>query len=269
MLFKPTAIHFGQLALLMLLILGSVPPALTARTSPDQSAATTAGSGSDKPFVDPFDDPFAEPHNDVLQVADPIEPFNRAMFWFNDKLYFYLLKPIARGYRVVPEPARISVGNFFSNLASPIRLVNDLLQLKLRRAGSELARFSVNSTVGLLGLFDPAKSWLKLEKHSEDFGQTLGHYGIGNGFYLVLPVLGPSTLRDGVGKIGDYFVDPITSPYYCELRTWEQYSLKGADRINWLSLDRDSYEALKKESLDPYLTLRNSYLQYRQGQVDQ
>jgi len=237
--------------------------------APATSGGLAADQADEAGFEDPFDDPFAKEETDVLEVADPIEPFNRAMFWFNDKLYFYLLKPVARGYRIVPEPARISVSNFFSNLATPVRLVNALLQFKLGKAGSELARFGVNSTIGLLGLFDPAKSWLNLEKHEEDFGQTLGRYGIGNGFYLVLPVFGPSSLRDGVGRFGDYFVDPISSPYYCELRNWEQYSLRGWEQVNRISLDRDTYEAIKRETLDPYLFVRNSYLQYRQTKVEQ
>jgi len=259
------------LAALCLLIMAA-GTAARAEDPAAADAAVTAGA-TDTPeaenFDDPFDDPFAETGSDVLEIADPVEPFNRAMYWFNDKLYFYLLKPVARGYRVVPEPARVSVSNFFSNLATPVRLVNDLLQFKLRRAGTELARFGVNSTLGLLGLFDPAKSWLKLEKHEEDFGQTLGRYGIGNGFYLVLPVFGPSTLRDGIGRVGDYFVHPISSPYYCELRNWEQYSLNGLEQVNRLSLDRDTYEAIKRESLDPYLFMRNSYLQYRQAKVEE
>jgi len=237
--------------------------------APATSGGLAADQADEAGFEDPFDDPFAKEETDVLEVADPIEPFNRAMFWFNDKLYFYLLKPVARGYRIVPEPARISVSNFFSNLATPVRLVNALLQFKFSKAGSELARFGVNSTIGLLGLFDPAKSWLNLEKHEEDFGQTLGRYGIGNGFYLVLPVFGPSSLRDGVGRFGDYFVDPISSPYYCELRNWEQYSLRGWEQVNRISLDRDTYEAIKRETLDPYLFVRNSYLQYRQTKVEQ
>jgi len=215
--------------------------------------------------AEPFD-PFADDGAD-LQVADPIEPVNRAFFWFNDKLYFYLLKPVARGYRIIPEPARVSVDNLFSNLATPVRLANALLQLKINKAVSELTRFIVNSTLGVIGLFDPGKSWLGLEKADEDFGQTLGFYGAGNGFYLVLPVFGPSNLRDGIGRVGDYFVDPISSPLYFELNSWEEYALKGLDTVNTLSLDKDTYEGIKKDSLDPYLFLRDSYTQYRSAKI--
>jgi len=226
-------------------------------------AAVDAGLVSTAADED-FDDPFAE---EELIVNDPIEPFNRVMFWFNDKLYFYLFKPIARGYRLVPEPARVSVSNFFSNLGTPVRLANSILQFKFDGTGREIGRFVINSTVGLLGLFDPARSWLGLEKQDEDFGQTLGVYGAGPGFYLVLPVFGPSSLRDGAGLVGDYFVDPISSPWYFKLRTWEQVALKSYDRVNALSLDKDTYEGIKKEALDPYLFVRDAYLQHRAAKI--
>ncbi len=198
------------------------------------------------------------------EISDPIEPFNRAMFWFNDKLYFYALKPVARAYRIVPEPARKSVDNFFSNVATPVRFANSLLQLKVSDAGTELGRFVVNSTVGILGLFDPAKDiWQKKE---EDFGQTLGHYGVGSGFYLVLPVFGPSNPRDAVGQVGDYFLDPWVYMIDEEL---VYRGIKVYDRINALSLDEDTYESIKKQSLDPYLFIRNAYDQRRRAQIEQ
>lgn len=247
----------------LILLAGSCLVADVVRAdSPLVPAADTTTESADKPFDDPFADDDSE-----LQVADPLEPVNRAFFWFNDKLYFYLLKPVARVYRVIPEPARVSVGNLFSNLAAPVRFVNSLLQFKVKGAGAELARFGVNSTIGILGLFDPAKSWLDLHKSDEDFGQTLGYYGAGNGFYLVLPVLGPSNLRDGIGRVGDYFVDPISSPHYFILNDWEKYALKGLNTVNTLSLDKDTYEGIKRDALDPYLFLRNSYTQYRQAKI--
>lgn len=253
------------LCLLTSMFLLSMPtlPTLAGQSPTDKP--NTAGVSQDNMADDEeFDDPFA---NDEVVVRDPVEPFNRAMFWANDKLYFYLLKPIARGYRVVPETARVSVGNFFSNLGTPVRLVNSVLQFKFDGTGREIGRFVINSTAGLLGLFDPAKSWLGLEKQNEDFGQTLGVYGAGPGFYLVLPIFGPSSVRDGIGLVGDYFADPISSPWYFKLRTWEQVSLKSADRINALSLDQDTYESIKKDALDPYLTIRDAYLQHRAAKI--
>lgn len=218
---------------------------------------------ADEPF-DAGPDPFAE-EDARLQIADPIEPVNRGIFWVNDKLYFYLLKPVARVYRVVPRPVRTSVDNVFANLGFPIRFVNNLLQFKFRGAAVEFDRFLINSTVGLAGLFDPAGSIPELQPQKEDLGQTFGHFGIGQGFYLVLPVLGPSSLRDGVGLAGDYFLDPLN---YTDLTYLEQGAVKGGETVNYLSLDKDTYEQIKRDALDPYLFIRNAYAQRRQAQVE-
>lgn len=209
-----------------------------------------------------FDDPFAEVGAPV-EVADPLQPFNRAMFWVNDKLYFYLLKPVARSYRVVPAPAREKVDNFFANLAMPVRLVNTLLQGKFAAAGNEARRFAFNTTLGLGGLLDPAerRGWVAAE---EDLGQTFGYWGIGSGFYLVLPVFGPSNVRDVFGRTGDHFLDPV--PYGVE-GTGELMAIKAYDRINLLSLDDDSYEKIKEQSLDMYLFVRDAYSQRRQALI--
>ncbi|OHB25009.1 MAG: hypothetical protein A2X84_12695 [Desulfuromonadaceae bacterium GWC2_58_13] len=206
------------------------------------------------------EDPFAEA--EPASIADPLEPVNRGFFWFNDKLYVYLLKPVARGLRVIPEPARVSVSNFFSNLGTPVRVANNLFQLKIANTGSELARLLLNSTFGLAGLFDPASSW-GLEKKEEDLGQTFGHYGAGTGFYLVLPVFGPSSLRDGIGRIGDYFIDPLPHA----LKQEELIGLSALDQENALSLDKDTYEGIRKHEIDPYLFVRDAYAQHREAKV--
>ncbi|PLX79948.1 MAG: hypothetical protein C0616_09875 [Desulfuromonas sp.] len=244
------------LAVLFTLVLSSAP----------FSAAFATGlqPAPDDTFLDEeFDDPFAEEESSA-EISDPIEPVNRAMFWFNDKLYFYLFKPVAKVWRIFPEPMRNATGRVFDNLGAPVRALNSALQFNLSGTGREVGRFTINTTIGLLGLFDPAKSWFELEPQKEDFGQTLGKYGAGPGFYLVLPVFGPSNLRDSVGLVGDYFVDPISSPYYFKLKSVEQIALKSTDKVNFLSLDADTYEGIAKESLDPYLTIRSSYTQYRE-----
>jgi phospholipid-binding lipoprotein MlaA len=210
------------------------------------------------------EDDFTNGDIETLAVFDPIEPFNRGMFWLNDKLYLYLFKPIARGYRVVPEPARESVSNFFSNLGTPVRFANSLLQLKMEDAGTELGRLVINSTLGIGGLFDPAKAWFDLERKEEDFGQTLGNYGVGSGFYIVWPILGPSNTRDTVGMVGDFFLDPL---HYIEMKPVERVGLTALDKETDLSLDKDTYESIKQESLDPYLYVRNAYEQYRDGKI--
>lgn len=210
------------------------------------------------------DEDFTDGDLESFDINDPIEPFNRGMFWVNDKLYFYLFKPIARGYRVVPEPARQSVANFFSNLSTPVRFVNSVLQLKFADAGTELGRLVVNSTVGIGGLFDPAKKYLGWRKKDEDLGQTFGNYGVGNGFYIVWPLLGPSSARDTVGLVGDYFLDPL---HYIDMKTMERVALKGLEKETKLSLDKDTYEGIKRQALDPYLYVRTTYAQHREGKI--
>ena len=151
------------------------------------------------PFMDDDDLSFLDEEDEVIEVYDPFEKFNRGMFWFNDKAYFYVMKPVAKGWRwLAPEPLRLGIRNFFSNLRAPIRFVNAALQGKFRDAGNELTRFGVNSTLGIGGLFDPAKAHFGIERKIEDTGQTLAHYGVGPGPYLVLPFLGPSNFRDGM-----------------------------------------------------------------------
>jgi len=210
-----------------------------------------------------FDEDLFDDEEEVI-VFDPIEPVNRGIFWFNDKMYFYLLKPVAKVYRVVPERARVSVSKFFSNIYTPIRLVNALLQLKFKDTGTEFARFVMNTTIGIGGLFDPAKKYAGLEKKEEDFGQTLGRYGAGPGFYIVLPLFGPSNIRDGIGRIADAFLDPIN---YLDIKTGERIAIKSLDVVTTLSLDKDTYEGIKKDALDPYLFIRDAYAQKREGEI--
>ena len=226
-------------------------------------------SAIDASFEEDFGDFGDGEGADEVIISDPLEPVNRGVFWFNDKLYFYLLKPIAKGLRVVPEPARRSFSNLFSNLMTPIRFGSALLQFKFAGAGTELGRFVVNTTVGVAGLFDPAEKW-GMRKTDEDFGQVLGFYGLGPGFYIVLPVIGPSSLRDTAGTVGDTFMNPLFY-YYIEtdneITSTERLAVLGLDRTNRLSLDKDTYEGIKRESIDPYLFVRNAYSQNRERRI--
>jgi len=217
------------------------------------------------PAVTAQDDDFTNGDDEDIEVSDPFESFNRAVFKFNDATYVHVLKPIARGYRsVVPQRGRESIGNFFSNLLAPVRIVNSAFQLKGQDASNETFRFLINSTIGVLGLFDVAKNDFRINIKKEDFGQTLGHYGVGNGPYLVIPFLGPSTIRDGVGLLVDgTWLDPIA--YLDE--TGEYLAVKFVDIETTISLDKDTYEAIKKDSLDPYIFLRDAYIQHRTGAV--
>jgi len=222
-------------------------------------------TGSSKAFDSDFDADFDDWDAPVKLIADPFEPINRGVFWVNDKLYFYLFKPLARGYgAIVPRPARVSVSNFFSNVSTPVRVANALLQFNLTNVGTETYRFIVNSTIGLVGLFDPATSVAEVRRAPADFGQTLGKYGFGHGFYLILPIVGPSSVRDGTGTFVDSFADPFR---YAGLATEDLVLIRVFDSTNRLSLDRDTYEGIKRDALDPYVFIRTAYAQRRLAQI--
>ncbi len=189
------------------------------------------------------------------------------MFHFNDKLYFWVLKPVAKGYKTItPKPFRLGLKNFFDNLATPIRMANCVLQGKIHTAEIELARFLINSTVGILGFGDIAKNNPRFAKPpEEDFGQTLSAYGVGNGFYLVWPLLGPSTLRDSVGMIGDRFLNLTT---WTDLPAEATLGLTGLETVNETSFRIGDYEAIKDAAIEPYEAFRDVYLQYRKNKTE-
>ena len=259
--------------IMLTLILG---PALAENTA-DQ-AGQKVPSGSDQATVavtrsdtaaydefeaDIFQDDQADQNNHAM-VADPLEGFNRAVFVFNDKLYIYGLRPLTKGYaRAVPHFVRKGVKNFFNNLFFPIRFVNDLLQSKGEAAGMEFSAFFINTTLGFGGLNDFAQKYVGIRLQNEDFGQTLGSYGVGNGFYLMLPALGPTSLRDAVGRAGDWLIDPIN---YVQPRalSWGAW---GLEKVNWTSFHIGEYEAFKDASIDPYTAMRNAYIQNRNALV--
>jgi phospholipid-binding lipoprotein MlaA len=223
------------------------------------SAKQKNESNADEDFFDEVKD------GEAVTIADPLEPFNRAMHNFNDKLYFWLLKPVAQGYsNVVPEPARVSVDNFFSNLGFPARFLNCLLQADFRGAATEFGRFSINTIWGIGGLMDPAAGKdLDLRKQDTDLGLTLAYYGVEHGFYLVWPVFGPSSPRDSLTILGDYFLYPVSylNPWYYGLGT------KSLQIVNETSLRIGDYESLKDAAIDPYVAFRDAYLQYRLKKV--
>ena len=202
----------------------------------------------------------------MAEVVDPLEPLNRTVFNVNDILYFWVVRPCVQVYKnVVPEPARIGARNFFHNLATPIRLTNCLLQGKCDSAGTELHRFLVNTTAGVLGFGDPARDKLGLEPAEEDLGQTLAVYGLGDGLYIVWPLLGPSTLRDSLGMAGDQFLNPIR---YVE-PTEASIGISCSKVVNESSFHIGEYEALKSAAVDPYVAMRGAYIQYRNKQIQQ
>jgi phospholipid-binding lipoprotein MlaA len=276
----PTLTIFRQwLVILALLLTGGIvwaesSPTVTAMPPPDEE--TVAGE-AEIPF-DPFDDKidayYAEDDGNLQMVADPISGFNRAMFVFNDKLYFWVLKPVASGYRVVvPTPARTGIKNFFYNLLTPVRLVNCLLQAKFKAAGGELGRFTINTTVGMLGFLDPAADYPELNPPSEDLGQTLGRYSVGDGFYIVWPLFGPSTLRDSVGAVGDWALNPFTFMQLVNLdggaltSDTTNVAMFGVRIVNDTSFRIGDYESLKNAALDPYEAFRDAYIQNRRSKI--
>ena len=217
----------------------------------------------DEGFDDEFDDPFAD--NGIKPMPDPLEVANRPLFVFNDKMYFWVLKPVSRGYGwIIPEPARKSVKKCFYNLRAPIRIVNCLLQGKGCGALTELYRFGINTTIGIAGLFDPATSRFHLKDYNEDFGLTLGHH-MGSGFYLSVPFMGPSSFRDGIGSIVDTLIVPtwyVISNYgtpYLLVQTFEA--------VNSTSLSIGDYEDLIESAIDPYVAVRDAYHQHREDLI--
>jgi phospholipid-binding lipoprotein MlaA len=273
---KKLFILFMVLALAVSGVSGDATTRAPASTAADENGSTvlilaaTDDNGHDETTATPDDLeneelPWLDDDDEELNVWDPLEPINRGTFWFNDKLYFYLLKPVARGYRwIMPDPLMLGISNFFSNLASPVRIINAGLQGKFADAGNELTRFGVNTTIGIGGLFDTAKDHFNLTKKEEDTGQTLGYYGIGPGPYLVLPFFGPSSFRDGIGLLAD---SRMVLTYYL----WENRDYWTAivlEKVNQVALDRDTYEGVKKDALDPYLFIRDAWAQYRQNKVE-
>jgi phospholipid-binding lipoprotein MlaA len=201
----------------------------------------------------------------VNNPRDPLEPFNRAMYQVNDGLDKVVMKPFATVYRtVLPQMVRTGVTNFFNNLHDIITALNNLLQGKVTDSVSDIGRIAVNSTVGVLGLIDVGTE-IGLEKHREDFGQTLGRWGFGSGAYLQLPLLGPSSIRDGVGLFADSKIDPVKLIWRDHIPT--RNSLWGLYYVNLRANLLDSTKILDEAALDPYEFQRDAYLQRRRNLV--
>ena len=196
---------------------------------------------------------------------DPLEPLNRAVYHFNDGLDKAIMKPVATVYReVLPDVVRTGVTNFFNNLYDILTALNNLLQGKIADAVSDVGRLAVNTTVGVAGLIDVATE-IGLERHKEDFGQTLGRWGIGDGPYLQIPFLGPSSVRDAIGAFGDYKVDPIRWIWRDHVAT--RNSLWGLYFVNLRASLLDSTKILDEAALDPYEFQRDAYLQRRRNLI--
>ncbi|HMF48127.1 MAG TPA: VacJ family lipoprotein [Candidatus Saccharimonadales bacterium] len=198
---------------------------------------------------------------------DPWEGFNEKMFWFNrEVLDRYVLKPVATAWDfILPDPVQRGVHNFFDNLAVVRRVVNNGLQAKPMGAATELARFTINSTIGLVGFFDVAKDAFGIEQRDEDTGQTFGVWGAGPGPYLVLPLLPPLTVRDGIG----YAFDAAMTPYSYFIPWWGTVAATGTSVVNERSLNLDRFERVAESTVDLYGAVRNAYLQRRAAAIKQ
>lgn len=217
-----------------------------------------------------FDEEFSERET----ISDPLIVYNRFMTSVNDKTYIYILEPTSKFYAtIVPEFLRIGISNAFENIKFPIRFVNNILQLKFENSLIELERFVVNSTIGIGGLMDPAGKYMNLHAKKEDFGQTLGHYGIESGIHIVLPLIGPSNIRDGIGMIADAYISPLNYfgdkalKYKIPQNYPESNIIWGADKINYTSFHLGEYESNKKDAVDWYLFLRNAYESHRTHEI--
>ncbi len=203
--------------------------------------------------------------NPTADQRDPLEGYNRAMFEFNDQLDRAVMRPVAETYEEnMPGPINTGISNFFGNLNDVVVLVNDLLQFKLKQAASDLGRITFNTTVGLGGLIDVATP-MDFPKHYEDFGQTLGYWGIPAGPYLILPILGPSSIRDSGGLAVDgIYLDPIYQADVHPDTRWTAVAVRGIDtRASLLQASR----MVDQAAIDPYIFIRESYLQRRENLV--
>jgi len=230
----------------------------------EQKTVQGESDASDSTEEDDLD--FLEDEEDEAPtvIKDTWEPFNRAMFQFNDKLYFWLLKPIAIGYgTILPSPIRIGIKNFLYNVLVPVRFANCLLQGKWKKAEAEFSRFMICTSFGIAGFMNPVKDYPELNPSAEDFGQTLGAWGLNNGIFINWPFLGPSTIRDSVGRVADLPLNPT----FAVSRLDVSIAVASVRLVNNASFRIGDYEAIKEAALDPYVALRNAYVQNRNKKV--
>lgn len=237
-----------------------------------QTSLSTIENNQSEEAKDEFDDEFDDEEKDII---DPLSGYNSAMTSFNDAVIIYALNPVAEAYGyIIPQPLRIGISNFIKNINYPVRLVNNLLQGKLQNVSDETERFIVNSTVGLAGLMDPAQTYMNIPAHREDFGQTLGYYGVGSGFHIVLPFLGPSNVRDSIGILADGYISPLINVkdvvnYKIPDNLAQTIGITTLYFINRTSLNLGEYESIKKDAIDLYPFLRDIYEQKRVSEIDE
>ncbi len=206
------------------------------------------------------DDEYAD--DDVDLISDPLIQGNTDFYNFNDTMYFWVLKPVARGYGfIIPEELRVAVRNVFYNIRFPVRFINCLLQGKGQKATDEFGQFFINTTVGFLGIANVAAAeTINIQPSKEDLGQTFAVWGIGQGAYLMVPFFGPYSLRHGIGAVVDTVFDPI---FWLFDDLYVSLAIRAGETVNDTSLRIGEYEALKEAAIDPYVMIRNAYVQNR------
>ena len=200
------------------------------------------------------------------EIYDPLEGFNRAIFEFNNVADRIVLEPVARGYRKLPSPMQSGISNFLSNLRMPLVIVNQLLQGQVKNSAESTGRFVVNTTAGVFGLFDVADN-IGLEEKDEDYGQTLATWGVGDGFYVVLPIFGPSNLRDTTGLVLTAVTDPVNAYAISEGEGWAVPVRTTINAVDRRSKIIDEVNALRNNSVDYYAAVRSSYYQNRKAAI--
>ena len=216
---------------------------------------------------------FAIADTENKEVKDCFEGLNRATFAFNQGLDKAIFEPIAKGYRKLPSPIRTGTGNVVSNLSNLITIPNNLLQGDFKTAGINTARLSVNTTIGIFGIFDVAQQMGFVKDYKkEDYGQTLGTWGVGEGCYVVLPILGPSTVRDTVGSLtgfvgGDPWYNVTVKNDTQYFKDSDYYVSRGTDGLDFRAKNIDSFDNLEKNSMDFYASVRSLYLQDRKQKI--
>lgn len=211
-----------------------------------------------------FDD--LDEYGNIPTVADPIEPVNRGLFWFNHQLYNYIARPVSKAYTTVfPKPVRKAIGNVYKNAEYPVRLTNDLLQLDFKNADLETRKFLLNSTAGVGGILKVSDRFPSLANvPPADTGETLGKWGVPHGPYIVLPVVGPRTARDTVGFAGDIALNPVTWVGIAVGAPAIALPITTPNSVNNAHTRLEIYDAATKDSIDPYIAARSSYIQYRE-----
>jgi phospholipid-binding lipoprotein MlaA len=255
---EKTGALWMMLASSVLAVVSFATQAMSADVAPLSSSPAAQSAAATQP----------PPGENNQAYTDPLSGFNEPMFTFNLKLDDWVLRPVASGYSVIaPEPVREGIGRFFDNVRVIPRFANNLFQLKFAEAGTEVARFGINSTIGLAGFFDPASELFGLEQHNNDFGLTIRYYGIPTGPYVMLPFFGPSTVGDTIGLVADGAMNPMSYllPWWITITadTGEQV----VEAVNYRSLHMNQFEEADRYAIDLYGAVQDAYLQTRDHQV--